>query len=134
MDSGSENLTFSLKNVEKRVRFAWGYSLAQKVEKSIMRSFLGFINDIKSHRAHCSGPHPAAKALPKRPEPPPQQLLRNSELFVFHLQYESRRTRHSDPNPALAAPPERPNPAPKWPKRNRELFQEFQNSHFTTHL
>ncbi|WMV20028.1 hypothetical protein MTR67_013413 [Solanum verrucosum] len=46
MNLGSEKLTFSLKNGEKRVRVAWGRSLALKVKKCIMRSFRGLLTTL----------------------------------------------------------------------------------------
>ena len=57
MDSGSKNLTFSLKNGENYQKHTWGRFLAPKVEKCRIKCYWGFIYDL-------SRVCPAMSALP----------------------------------------------------------------------
>ncbi|WMV49468.1 hypothetical protein MTR67_042853 [Solanum verrucosum] len=78
MDSGSEKLTFSLKNGGKLSRFAWGSFLSSKNQKVKNKVILGFIYDFKSRLACHNDPYSATAAPLKPPKPPPKRLARNT--------------------------------------------------------
>uniref|UniRef100_M0ZJ14 Uncharacterized protein n=1 Tax=Solanum tuberosum TaxID=4113 RepID=M0ZJ14_SOLTU len=97
MNSGSEKLTFNLKNGGKLSRVDWGSFLSSKNRKVQNKVILRFIYDFKSRLTRHSGPHPATATPPERPKPPPKRLARNSSQAqsVYYVKHGQSKKWHS---------------------------------------